>query len=137
MTRILVADDSPTVLQIAEAILSDAGYQVATCATGAAAVKLMRHEVFDLLLTDIYMPDKDGLELIQQVRRRRSPMPVVAMSAMTGTRDMLAVARVLGAWETLRKPFSKPQLLSVVEAALEAGVRHATPAIATPADGAW
>jgi DNA-binding response OmpR family regulator len=75
-------------------------------------------ERFDLIVTDIYMPDGDGLEVIRDLRRVRPNIPFIAMSGMTGQRDMLKVAKYLGASQTLLKPFSAGDLLAAVEAAI-------------------
>jgi DNA-binding response OmpR family regulator len=75
-------------------------------------------EPFDLIVTDIYMPDGDGLEVIRELRRVRPNIHFIAMSGMTGQRDMLKVAKYLGACQTLQKPFSADDLLAAVEATI-------------------
>jgi CheY-like chemotaxis protein len=118
MPRVLVIDDSASALQTVEMILADAGYEVVTCTGGKSAVQMLRREAFDLIVTDIYMPERDGLEVIRESRRICPNVPVVAMSGVTGKRSMLAAARHLGACQTVLKPCSKASLLDAVAAAL-------------------
>ncbi|MEI9972880.1 MAG: response regulator [Ignavibacteriota bacterium] len=70
-------------------ILSEAGYEVCTSSDGRSALELLDREPFDVLVTDIYMPDMDGLEIILEERRLRPDIPIVAVSGMTGPRNML------------------------------------------------
>jgi CheY-like chemotaxis protein len=114
MPKVLVIDDSPSALQVVETILAGAGYLVTTSTDGKHAVEMLRHEAFDLVLTDLYMPDEDGLEVIRDARRIRPGLPIVAMSGVTGPRNMLDVARHLGACQVLQKPFSCEELLAAV-----------------------
>lgn len=120
MSRILVIDDSPSALEALAMTLTQSGHQVSTCSHGKHARRILDREAFDLVLTDIYMPEEDGLQLIQEVRRRQPKLPVVAMSGGAGRVDMLPAARLLGACQILRKPFSGADLLAAVEAALTA-----------------
>jgi DNA-binding response OmpR family regulator len=118
MPRILVIDDSLSALQMFDMILAEAGHEACTCREGKRALELLERERFDVIITDIYMPDVDGLELIRAGRRIRPDTPILAVSGMTGPRDMLKAARFLGARQTIHKPFSKADLLAAVEAAL-------------------
>jgi CheY-like chemotaxis protein len=114
MARILVVDDSRAALTVTETILAEAGHQVTTSNSAKGAVKILQTQEVDVVLTDIYMPDEDGLELLKNIRRIAPDTPVIAMSGMTGSRDMLPVARGMGARFTLYKPFSTEALLSAV-----------------------
>ena len=118
MSKILLIDDSRSTLEIAERILEDAGYQVHAYTDGRVALKVLQREAFDLIVTDIYMPELDGLELIREERRLCPHVPIVAMSGMSGKRNMLPVATRMGACQTVPKPFSKADLLSAVGTAL-------------------
>jgi DNA-binding NtrC family response regulator len=120
MSKILVIDDSISALQAVEMILADAGYHVHTCLGGRSALQALQQESFNLVITDIYMPDEDGLEVIRDSRRIRPNVPIVAMSGITGPRSMLRVAKFMGASETLQKPFSREELLAAVVVALGA-----------------
>lgn len=118
MSRILVIDDSVSVLELIEMLLTEAGHEVVACMDGKRAISKLRSEPFDLLVTDIYMPEMDGLEIIMEGRRIRPSLPVVAMSGASGHRGMLDVARYLGACQTLQKPFSRADLMDAVTAAV-------------------
>jgi CheY-like chemotaxis protein len=120
MPTILVIDDSPSALQTVAGMLAEAGYRVRLCANGKSAVRLLKNEPIDLILTDIYMPEEDGLDVIRERRRICPDVPVVAMSGITGKGCMLAVARHMGACQTLLKPFSHADLLDAIRAALGA-----------------
>lgn len=115
--KVLVIDDSPSTLEMVSMMLEDAGHQVSSCADGKRARQLIGREVFDLIVTDIYMPEEDGLQLILEARRLHPSLPIVAMSGMTGMFDMLNVAQHLGACQVLRKPFSAKDLLAAAAAA--------------------
>jgi DNA-binding NtrC family response regulator len=119
MHRILVVDDSPSILELVEKILTDAGYRADTCTNGKSAIRMLQRDAFDLILTDIFMPDEDGLEVIQKGRQICPNVPFVAMSGVTGHIGMLAVAKRMGASQTIEKPFSKARLLEAVRAALD------------------
>ena len=100
--------------------LLDAGYRVVTARNGRDAVKAWGRESFDLVLTDILMPDRDGIELMGDMRKTRPDLPIVAMSGggRAPAAYYLKLARLLGAKAILEKPFSKEQLLMTVAFAL-------------------
>lgn len=118
MSRILVVDDSPSTLDAVTVMLESAGHQVCCCPDGKCAQRVLEREAFDLIVTDIFMPEEDGLEIIRVARRLRPQLPIVAMSGMGGTLDMLSVAKRLGACQLLRKPFSSTDLLVALRTAL-------------------
>ena len=118
MARILVIDDSISIIEAIEMFLSEAGHEIVISTSGQRGIQLLRRQDVDLVITDIYMPDEDGWQVIQDARRVCPQMPVIAMSGMTGEYNMLRVAECLGACCTLQKPFSNEQLLEAVNAAL-------------------
>lgn len=118
MPRILVIDDSPSTLETVAAMLVTAGHQVISCADGKRAQQMIEREGFDLILTDIFMPEHDGLQIIMEVGRLRPKVPIIAMSGKSGMLDMLPVAKHLGACQLLRKPFSNTDLVAAVEMAM-------------------
>jgi two-component system, chemotaxis family, chemotaxis protein CheY len=119
MARILVVDDAARVLELASGILSGAGHEVMLCSGGKHALQTLRRDPVQLLITDIYMPEIDGLELIIDARRIRPMVRILAMdNNKTGAPCMLHVAKYLGACRTLQKPFSKSDLLEAVTALL-------------------
>ncbi|WP_321472958.1 response regulator [uncultured Paludibaculum sp.] len=118
MPKIVVIDDSPSTLEAVESMLAATGFEVSAFTMWASAVQKLTTEVVDLIITDVYMPGADGLEVIRARRHICPDVPVVAMSGMRGRRDMLKVARLMGACQTLRKPFSREELVAAVHAAL-------------------
>jgi CheY-like chemotaxis protein len=118
MNRVLVIDDSSTAARAAATILEAGNFEVVVTTDSEHGIDLLRQEHFDLLLTDIYMPEPDGLEVIQTVLRLMPEFPIVAMSGAGEERSMLRVAKHLGARKVLCKPFSPAQLLSAVRTVL-------------------
>lgn len=118
MAKILVIDDSVSVLELVASILREAGHEVITTDSGRKGVSLLDSGAPDLVITDIYMPGLDGLEVIRAARRLRPGQRVLAMSVVTGARGLLEIARALGAAGTLVKPFAVGELLEAVDACL-------------------
>jgi DNA-binding NtrC family response regulator len=122
MARFLILDDDEDLGTIVEMILQMEGHDTAVLKRADEAVALQRSRPADVLITDIFMPDQDGLETIQQFRRE---FPQVKIIAMSGGGDMLRnvsylfSARELGAVQVLRKPFEKEALLDVVRQVLD------------------
>lgn len=119
MAHILVIDDSRSVAAYVAHHLRDNGHDVCEAATGTEGFRLMSLNRFDLVITDIYMPDLDGLELLMSVRQHQLPTPVIAMSTNDGPADVLGVARRIGACLCLKKPFDPQHLLQAVSSVLE------------------
>ena len=114
---ILVADDTPDLRDLITMWLEDAGHRVTRAATGHEVVQFVQQHEFDLLVTDILMPDGDGWDAIAEVHRLKPNLRVLAMSG--GTREMpanavLRVARGAGAIGWLKKPFSRLEFYGAV-----------------------
>ena len=109
---ILVVDDDPRFRDLMVSILSRAGYQVDEVADGAEAILLARKSQIDLLITDIVMPNREGIETIQYFSRALPNVPIVAVS---GNSSYLRPARALGAAATLEKTSVMTDLLSTVQ----------------------
>jgi len=120
MARILVVDDDHDICEVLAMGLTHAGHEVRVAADGASALRHVRAEPFDLIITDIFMPGKEGIETIMEIRRDFPAVKVVAMSGggRTGDLHYLRDAVALGAVRTLRKPFGRAELLDAVRAAL-------------------
>ncbi len=115
--RIVVADDEPGLRLLLAATLAGAGYEVRQATNGLEALRLCGEQHVDLLLTDLVMPDHEGLETIRRMRQEQPDVPVVAMSgAFDG--GFLDVARAMGASAVLAKPFTPDQVLETVRAVL-------------------
>lgn len=112
-TSVLIVDDEEDLRDVLQVCLEDEGYEVATARSGNAARALMESRPFDVLLTDVRMPDGDGIALVRGVAAIRTPVPV--MLVMTGFRDLeLEDARELGVRAIIRKPFHLDDLLTFV-----------------------
>ena len=117
MLRILIADDDRDLRAILQISLEDAGYEVQTVADGAQAIRADEKRPADLLITDLFMPETDGLETVEYFRARHPRMPIIAISGWkVGQKaDHLRVAQVAGADAVLRKPFTVDELLSLLQ----------------------
>ena len=111
--RVLVVDDEPALLKAITMILEEAGFQVFTAANGREArAKASEHQV-ELLITDLGMPDEDGIELVRRLKAEGHDLKIIAMSGTFGP-DLLKAARLLGADATLGKPMKASQLLDCI-----------------------
>ena len=113
--KVLVIDDSDIIRDIATQHLEAAGYVVREACNGLDGLFLIKNEPFDIIITDIIMPEKEGIETLVEVRDMFPAMPIIAMS---GVNDVyLKVALKLGANAVLKKPFSGAELLQAVDRA--------------------
>ncbi len=115
--RILVVDDDAGVLRSVEAVLRDEGFDVVTVGGGREAVAAVERCSPALVLLDVWMPDLDGIEVLERIRARRKDLPVVVVSGH-GTVELAVKATRLGAVDFIEKPFSIDGLLSSVRRAL-------------------
>jgi CheY-like chemotaxis protein len=116
MQRILVIDDDRAVRLTTQIILEDAGYEVICAVDGEEGVRMFDRVSPQLVITDIIMPNKEGLETITQIRSRDSITPIIAISGGGRLRneDFLKMAQRLGANEILTKPFDPRELAAAV-----------------------
>jgi CheY-like chemotaxis protein len=121
MARILVVEDDECVRKLLVTILSIEGYQVEEAASAAAALEVTRSCPPDLIITDILMPDTDGLELITAIRGAGSRSRIIAVSASgrCGPSTYLEMAVKLGADRAIEKPFRPDFLLRTVRELLD------------------
>jgi putative nucleotidyltransferase with HDIG domain len=116
--RILVIDDEDFILQLARDILTKSNYEVRTISDGREGVRLLESRNFDLLLTDIRMPDISGLDVIKHVRTANKEIPIIIITGH-GTLETAVNALRLGAQGFLLKPFTPAELRAAVADALE------------------
>lgn len=121
MASILIIDDDPKVLEALTDTLSQTGYSIRTAVDGASGIRCFEAHPPDLVITDINMPDVEGIELIRRLARSNRRVPVIAISGDPVGSQFLKAARLLGAVETLLKPFSAAELQQKIRAALAAG----------------
>jgi len=119
MPRILVIDDEVAVRKVIVRMLTSAGHEVTAAPDGAAGLRLWREAGADLVLTDLHMPEMNGLEVIRALRAAEPTLPVVAMSGTGAAReDLTQAVQQLGSVGILGKPFSWDELIGVIAAAL-------------------
>jgi len=116
--RILVVDDDEAVRQVLQSILMNAGYSTDIACNGKEALSLMSGSGFDLIITDLVMPEQEGIETIKRLRVEYPDVKVIAMSGAFGG-DYLQIARFLGAHQTLLKPIRLETVLRTVKQTLE------------------
>lgn len=124
---ILVADDEEGIRDLLQHWLERSGHEISNADCGREASRLLRSRRFDLLITDIVMPDGDGFELIAEFRKLQPHAPIVAISGggqYLQREACLRIARGLGAHAVVMKPFTWEQLRAGIDHAL----KHPPPA---------
>jgi CheY-like chemotaxis protein len=114
--RILVVDDDPGIRRTLEIALSKAGYEVLQAQDGEEATRVWHEAAPDLVITDVHMPKKSGLLLIQDLRDHNSSTPIIVMTdgGPAGDFNLLGLAQLLGAVRTIAKPFTFDDMLKAV-----------------------
>jgi CheY-like chemotaxis protein len=116
--RILIIDDDPNILELYSRLLKKHGYDTVEAQNGKIGMKLYRENPTDLIITDVVMPEKEGIEVIRELRRDFPDAKIVAISgggiATSGTM-CLQIADRLGACRTFTKPISTAELLKAVQ----------------------
>src|SRR5882757_8250895 len=128
--HILVIDDDPTVLDVVGRYLARAGYQVSVAHDGELGLKLAAARAPDLVILDLMLPGRSGLEICAELRSR-SPVPVIMLTAL-GEEEDRVVGLELGADDYVTKPFSPRELVLRVGSVLRRSRDSATPATTTP-----
>ncbi len=118
MAQILVIDDEPQVRRLLQTILERAGHDVFEAADGMEGLMTARARQPDLVVTDILMPNKEGIETIRELRREVPALPILVISGDPGSALYLEMAKLLGAHAALTKPFRATELLRAVEGLL-------------------
>jgi CheY-like chemotaxis protein len=120
VARILVIDDNDSFRTTLRVFLEAAGHEILDARDGGEGANLVRRHYPDLLLCDIFMPRKDGLEMIRELRRDFPDLRVIVMSGGSDRVgiDLLPVAKLMGAVRALQKPFDLGEALAAVEQVL-------------------
>lgn len=119
MASVLIVDDQDMVRKTLRLALESEGLDVREAVDGDEALRLYRTSPADVVVTDIVMPNKEGIETIFELRRSAPRVKIIAMSGRD-TVDFLDMARKLGADHVLRKPFEMRALIALVQSCLEA-----------------
>jgi putative nucleotidyltransferase with HDIG domain len=116
--RILIVDDEEAIREVVYSMLSVAGYQCKHAASGLEALAILQNEEFELMLSDLMMPELDGIGLLERAKERYPDMPVLMVTAVHDISIALGALRN-GAYDYLLKPFEREQLLASARRALE------------------
>ncbi len=119
MSKILVIDDEKLVRTVLRTVLEMDGHTVIEAEDGRTGITLYREQHADLVITDILLPELDGLETIMELTREFLNVKVIAISGLQGEPEVLARARLLGARRTFQKPFNPQHLLQAVRYELD------------------
>ena len=114
--RVLIIDDDPDIRVFLRALLEGEGYEVSTAADGDEGLALQRNRPAQVVVTDIFMPGKEGIETIHQLRGEFPQAKIIVISGgpTRKGRDYLSVARELGAARSLKKPVASQELIDAV-----------------------
>ena len=117
MVKVLVADDEDMVRMVVKQTLVKAGIDVVEASNGREALEMQASDPSDVLITDIIMPEQEGIETIVQMRKDYPDLPIIAMSGggRIGATDYLQAAKEFGARHVLEKPFDRKELLLAVQ----------------------
>jgi CheY-like chemotaxis protein len=117
MPRVLVIDDDEQYLALMEAMLARMGYEVLAADNGKQGIRMCENTRMDLVVTDVVMPEMEGLEVIMELRRKCPDVKIIAISGggYNHPTDYLNLAAGLGADSTLTKPFSNKDLLESIK----------------------
>jgi two-component system KDP operon response regulator KdpE len=130
MSRVLVVDDEPMLLRAMVMNLANRGYDVATAASGGAAIAEIRRIAPDIMVLDLGLPDMDGLEVIRVARDDVPDLAIIVLSARADSRDKV-IALDLGAIDYVTKPFDMNELVARLRSALRrSGTAPLSPLIA-------
>jgi CheY-like chemotaxis protein len=116
MRQILIIDDDAVMRRIFERTLTFAGYSVRSACDGREGIAMLHAAPADLIVTDIFMPNQEGLETIMEIRKSLPQVPIIAISGgYLASNSMLFIARQVGAVQVLKKPFKADTLVHAVQ----------------------
>jgi CheY-like chemotaxis protein len=118
MATVLIVDDEAQMRKLVRLMLAENGYEVLEASTAMEALRMLKQSAVDLVITDIVMPDMDGLELIRETRKIRPDQKVLAVSGggQNGPDLYLDLALKFGADRILLKPFRRPEVVAATAA---------------------
>lgn len=118
---ILVVDDEPELRELIGRVLVAGGHRVTSAENGEQASRWLSKETFDVVVTDVIMPERDGMQVITELRRKHPAVKVIAISGggHVSREQYLKIAKGLGAHAVLAKPFSTEELMRALRAVME------------------
>lgn len=119
--RLLIADDEINLAKALQVVLIDAGYNCDVCFDGNSAIHLVSQEMYDGLILDIMMPEKNGYEVLSMIRKKKIDIPVLLLSALNEVDDKV-IGFNLGANDYLSKPFSTKELIARIKVMLKENI---------------
>ena len=122
MSTILVVDDEQPVCDMIKDMLEPAGYTITATQSANEAISLFNECPLDMIITDMVMPEKTGIDLIMKIREKSPDVKILAISGgggINGRFDYLAVAELVGAESILKKPFTMGQLRERVKTMMQ------------------
>ncbi len=126
MARILIIDDDPTLQTLFSQFLEEEGYEILQAENGKKGIAIIKSQHPDVVITDIMMPEMDGLEILMEIRRAKIDVPIIAISG--GMRDrpinFLQHAELFGATYVFKKPLPLNVLSAAIEEILESRLKH-------------
>jgi nitrogen regulation protein NR(I) len=120
LAAILIVDDDNHLRRSFDKLLTQDGHTVKTASSGEAALTLVRSDQFDLIIMDVRLPGMDGLQTFKAIREVEPLLPAIIMTAF-GTTETAIEATKMGAFDYILKPFNIPEMLTLIEKAVEAG----------------
>ena len=118
MATILIVDDDATIRTFLCRILKEDGHEVREAADGQIGLRMYRQDPADLVITDILMPERDGMEVTLALTREFMEANVMAMSGATEARNLLDIAKLFGAQHAIQKPFTIEEIRRLVRITL-------------------
>lgn len=121
MSKILIVDDEISIRRGLKKVLNAEGYEVEEAQNGNQALKKLKEDKFDLVIIDIFMPEKDGIETILELKKMNEEIKIIAMTGYkkspydNDSPDFLKYSRQFGAFEVLQKPFKIEELLKAIK----------------------
>jgi DNA-binding response OmpR family regulator len=120
--KTLIVDDDPIVLDSCKRVFEAEGFEVCLVPSADKALEVMKNNIFDILLIDVKMPERDGMYLMREVKEQWPEVPIVVMSGYP-TPETIADGFQLGAEKFIAKPFTPDELLAIVRQVLHKGGR--------------
>ena len=117
MMKILIVDDEPHMRLLVSAMLESPEHELLTAENGNDALTILRREQIDLVITDLVMPEKNGIDLILEIRQLAPNAKIIAMSGgggLNGRFDYLPLATLIGAGNIVKKPFKREELCAAI-----------------------